>query len=79
VSYVEDLSFVTTPDTFSFCLNLGMASNFVALPCELQEQVLCDLPTEALKSVRLACAPLNRCGRGVSLSSFAPLCRHWQL
>jgi len=32
----------------------------MALPRELQEQILCDLPTRALKSVRLACAPLNR-------------------
>jgi len=45
VSYAEDLSFVAHPDKPSACLILGMTLNFMALPCDLQKQILCDLPT----------------------------------
>lgn len=41
----------------------------MALPYELQEQIMCDLPTRALKSVRLACAPLNRVAEGLLFRS----------
>lgn len=46
-----------------------MSSNFSALPYELQEQIMCDLPTRTLKSVRLACAPLNRVAEGLLFRS----------